>query len=408
MTVSATTSSASSQSSAAPLASSRGPRVYDKRQSCLFCGRLQTKISSHLLNCHLDQPDVLEVNSVRILDDDSHEVRKEKAARRRVMFELLRNRGNYEHNLRAKDSGDIIVVRRPEEGAPIIAADYGPCPGCFGYYMISDLSKHMSYRCVGNPNGQRKSQATLRLESERLRRGAQCSKLSPELEEVFNGMQDDAIRSIAKADELIRELGEEWIHKTDRLTGRSTQRHFVSQKMRECARLIELLRKVKPEYESFYMTDFIKPALLPTILECLNTSDPKAAFAPSTVLKIGEDLDAIASIKSTNAIMANDAISRQQADDFIYIKGKKWGTRVASKAHHALKVRRFNRVTELPTTADLDLLNQYIASQIQDVSQKLEATDGDMCQTFKTAQELVLVRLLTFNKRRPAEVETLR
>ncbi len=39
----------------------QGRRVYNKHQSCYYCGQLKTKISKHLLQCHMDEAEVAHI-----------------------------------------------------------------------------------------------------------------------------------------------------------------------------------------------------------------------------------------------------------------------------------------------------------------------------------------------------------
>ena len=104
-------------------------RKWDKKHYCCYCLQPQSKLPRHLQTCHPDESDVCGFIQ-----------EKDKAARQKLLCKL-RNLGNHLHNCEVKrhNRGTLIVGYRPS--GHVNAEDYGPCPYCYGYYVMKDLWK---------------------------------------------------------------------------------------------------------------------------------------------------------------------------------------------------------------------------------------------------------------------------
>lgn len=64
-----------------------------------------------------------------------------KSQERKGMWTLLRNRGNFEHNIKAlMTGGSLIVDRRPSQEKPV--DDFLPCPYCLAFIVKDDIWRH--------------------------------------------------------------------------------------------------------------------------------------------------------------------------------------------------------------------------------------------------------------------------
>ena len=64
-------------------------------------------------------------------------------------FELIRNKGNFEHNVKVLQ-GDapresFIPIRRQEKY--VNPPDYIPCPSCYGFFYHPELWRHVKHHC---------------------------------------------------------------------------------------------------------------------------------------------------------------------------------------------------------------------------------------------------------------------
>ncbi|XP_038077191.1 uncharacterized protein LOC119745009 [Patiria miniata] len=117
-----------------PTANIGKTRVWDKRQYCLYCRESFAKLPRHLRHAHRDEPDVIFLS------------RTQCPITQRRLLSKLRNLGNHLQNsdVLRQGTGKLIVVKRPSPGETVArtAADYQPCPYCFGYYVLRDQTKH--------------------------------------------------------------------------------------------------------------------------------------------------------------------------------------------------------------------------------------------------------------------------
>jgi hypothetical protein len=75
---------------------------------------------------------------------------------------------------------------------------------------------------------------------------------------------------------------------------------------------------------------------------------------------------------------------------------------VSSTAVSNLDHRKYDKIVDLPQATDLQKLSTYLTQNL------LQITEVNDASGMKAAQELLMIRLLTFNKRRPMEVEAIR
>ena len=387
----------SSEASAKTGLQKKHVRVHNKRQYCLYCEQSFSKISSHLLNCHMMEEEVKKLFETKgeIGDTDMEKKRKEKE--RKDRFELLRNKGNFIHNERVlrEGVGELILVRRPTKNFDV--SEYGPCSYCLGYFKKSDLGKHQTNHCHFR-HGKSKPRYAI-LQSEILM--GQHSEASKHLREVYATMKNDQIKHVATSDSLIVGLGNSWANKTR--GNKARNKNYVSQKMRETARYLLNLQKVGDS--SGDMSSFITPAkfdicvkaAVMTAGELSNDSLER----PSVAIKIGHNLVKMAMIKRSMAMKDRKPNEEAivEAERFLLVKEGEWYEKVTSMALGNLATRKFNSAQRLPRSEDLKKMSDYLKASI-----KVPVASCSF-EEYRELQTNVLARLLTFNRRRPGELE---
>ena len=79
-----------------------------------------------------------------------------------------------------------------------------------------------------------------------------------------------------------------------------------------------------------------------------------------------------------------------------------WEVDVKKRARHVLRERKLNAMTELPDPAD-------IAKFAQHMQEKMQMMESPTTyEEFRTLQYLTMARLISFNRRRPGEVQVMR
>ncbi|XP_071811184.1 uncharacterized protein [Apostichopus japonicus] len=168
-------------------------RLWDKHHFCVYCEVSYAKLPRHMEAAHSSELEVAEILS---LDKGSKE--------RSRMWEILRNKGNHAHNVEVltKGRGFIVPVKRPTNAIPV--SWYLPCKQCLGYYIGSDMWKHLKV-C---PLTDVKKPQSKSLQSE-------CALLLPMKgsnaafrEKVLGKMNRDEVSVVVRNDETIIQLGE--------------------------------------------------------------------------------------------------------------------------------------------------------------------------------------------------------
>lgn len=75
-----------------------------------------------------------------------------------------------------------------------------------------------------------------------------------------------------------------------------------------------------------------------------------------------------------------------------------WSDCMSCPASSAQKAMTYNRPDELPTTGDLMKLNQYTETRLDELTEQLQAEPSYIA--WRALSEIVLARLVVFNKRR--------
>ena len=129
-------------------------RVYDKKNSCFFCGKELAKIARHYLMVHKGESDVQKISALKM---DSKE--------RKNLLAILRERGNFHHNLRIQKTGGELKVHRRPSRAGVDGSMYTPCVKCFKYVLKRELWRHNQTCIVKNEEGEKKTHRRLQYES---------------------------------------------------------------------------------------------------------------------------------------------------------------------------------------------------------------------------------------------------
>ncbi|XP_068694511.1 uncharacterized protein [Montipora foliosa] len=367
-------------------------RVYDKRQACFYCGVLVSKIARHYELKHKTERDVAIALSFN-----------KRSPTRKKHLEKLRLLGNYHHNLNVLETGkgELIVFRRPTSGKECSPSDFLPCNYCLGFIRRQELWKHVKL-CKFKPEGDefpkhRKVQEKARLQ---LFPAIYSDSI---LCQLFATMKSDQISLIARNDWLIKEIGVLLIEKHG-----EKQNNFVSQKMRELARLLLQLRKTSVNADA-NLSDFIKPQEFDVVVSAVKALS-KFQFddgvhqvaTPSLALKIGHSLKKCVNVLRGHALRRKDDSLLEDVDNFEKLIEAEWSHRVSHHSLRALGTQKFNRVELLPLAEDLEKLRKSVLSIMQSTAQVLQEGQPQLESWSKLAQA-TLARLVMFNKRRGGE-----
>lgn len=101
-----------------------GQRMYDKRQYCFYCCKSFCKMARHLAQVHKNETEVAKALSF-----------PKGSKERRINLDLLRNKGNCEHNRKVLKAGKGVLVPRQQPKAKTVdVKDYNHCLNCQGLF----------------------------------------------------------------------------------------------------------------------------------------------------------------------------------------------------------------------------------------------------------------------------------
>ncbi|XP_014672580.1 PREDICTED: uncharacterized protein LOC106813048 [Priapulus caudatus] len=358
------------------------------------------KPTAHMCAVHKDQKEIISLTHLMRAECDNETTREQKVKERQRQVNILRNKGNHMHNLRVLEAneGEIILSRRPAAPGTVYLDSYGPCKHCYAW--CCDMTKHQNYRCIGMIDKTTKvSKRCAELQSDILKgRYSDASQLLKD--EVYPRMLNDEVTQIATSDPIIVELGNSWIRKSRK--NKLRRANYASTKMRTAARLLKTLRRFDSTHVN--MTDFLVPAkfemvVSATVKTCGGTED---SFShPCTAIKLGHDIQRMTDIKETKALMDGNKQQQVNAENFNKLMRKNWHEHITSLANAVITERNFNKLVLLPKPDDLKKLSDHIQGEIGKMDVIKDKSD------FRRAVELVEARLLTYNKRRPGELEAI-
>ncbi|PIK42020.1 hypothetical protein BSL78_21142 [Apostichopus japonicus] len=154
---------------------------------------------------------------------------------------------------------------------------------------------------------------------------------------------------------------------------------YISQKMRELARLLLKIKETKPDVKSLY--DCISPKQFDTVLEAVRNLaglHPQTGKykTPSLALKLGHSLQTCALIVKAECIKSEDTVKEDQADKFSKLPVIEWAHKVGTGARTTLEERKWNK----PTCYHYQRTSQLHAklSEVIEEKQKLLALSDDV------------------------------
>ena len=361
-----------------------------KKSYCFYCKKSKTNLSRHFILQHAEEDDV--------------KTMVEEPSQREDILVKLRHLGNHLHNNRVmrKGRGELAVVYRQKKPG-LTAHQYVPCPHCFGWFTAGTLYKHGKL-CRFNKRKEQKGVFYLQ-NGKKLK--ATPLKTSDRLSDILQGLSNDAVSDVVKADRLLCELGE-------RLTvkhGHDSNRHgYVRSTLRTLARLLIQIRKADEELSTFEKT--IHPKNFSVILEAcrkLSGFDSKsnAYETPSLALKIGNFYTQLIDVKYSIAIERSDDVIAKQCQELKKLFEIRWTKEFTSNAFRTFTEKRKNTISLVPLTEDLITFTNFLKKQIAESLDALKGTPS--CKaSYSQLQKALLAQIILFNRRRSGEVSRLK
>ena len=325
----------------------------------------------------------------------------------------LRKLGDNENNKRVIDrkAGELILARRPSKHLDI--RDYGPCTICFEWVYLPQIKQH--YRRCQNVHAteenaeqlssrnkpELENQRDLVIHSQVMAGHIDSSKHSKAMQqEVLPSIKDDEIGKLATQDPLILSLGESWLLRNK--GNNEKRKHYASQHMRLVARLLLHVRE-KTSLANLSLWDALVAKnfdhIVAAALMCTCPSqDEEFLASPSNAIKLKYDLVRLIQIKYTSELKTG--FNAKDTKRLLTIIKFNWATQVNTHARAELQNRQLTKEKKYPSPQDVALLTHHL-------QESLKMTTLEV-RNFDRLVELLLTRLLLFNKRRSGEIEVIK
>ena len=368
---------------------------HDKRHACYYCSTLITNVWRHY---HLQHSGEVEVQNILC---SKHNEKKRAINRLRML-------GDYYHNVQvlSKKSGQLIVVRRPSSNKQASYRDFLPCVGCKGFFWRKELWRHCK-SCESWQTSQQPETACQKVGSMLLAPVLYtAANIDPALAAVLASMASDQVSLVAKNDCIILTFGSIVAQNCT-----TVQYNYVSQRMRQLARLLMELRD-QAQAPNADLSSFLKPEQFDTVVAAVQKvceytqctqAEPAKLKVPSLALKLGHALRKCCTLLINKALREKNAALEGDAESFMrMLDSIEWKTKVSSIAMKTITCEKRNKPDLIPLTADLVKIKTYLESAIPELSDRLTAEPNT--ENYVNLVDCLVSRIILFNKRRGGEV----
>lgn len=370
---------------------SKGKKRTGKKQCCVYCEKMDLKISRHMEIHHRDES---EVAKILCLQKGSKE--------RKNAWGLLAAKGNNLHNLKVREEGVGILIPKYRQSASQNTEKYLSCEFCRGLFVQTDLWKHHN-SCVARPDGVKSDAPSL---NSRL-----LLPIPKTVSEDFNRcvlmkIRDDVIGRKAKTDSLIQEFGQRLYEKSSKYEHTHS---YIACRMRELARFVLAVQKINTSLNT--LQKCIDPTLWSTLIKAIKeeagfSSERKTFVSPSFAQKVGYSLKKCASILKTQAAEANDYAAVERMKIFIEMYLDEYDERISSLARDSLSTAQYNNVKYLPIVEDVVKLSTFLEKEILALMEMKSPEDKEF--QYSSLCKLVLAQIILFNRKRSGEAARLK
>lgn len=367
---------------------SQGPKGNNKKNFCVFCHTLQSKIARHLENKHHNEEQVKDfLNLPKGCTERLHKIA------------IIRKEGNFIFNATKEyNHGKMITVRRPTQKTKQNGTNFVNCCYCNGFYARNNI-RHHAQQC----NGNEKSSSRNILQNARRALGRYHPETSRRMRiEILPVLQEDEITKAIRYDRAIILYGNSMCKKLVH----QHQNIYIRGHLRLLGRLVLALRNRNSEINT--LADAYAPQFYRIVIEALNdvaeldiktnmyTHSSNASTLGTCLKKIGKILD-------VTYMMDRDLGKRKDVDDFMKIFEVDFSGTVNKVVTETLTKLKRQKRTILPHTSDIKSLSNYLKKKIEENSKIL--LKGFSYEAWKSLAEVTLTAIQVFNRRRAGETE---
>ncbi|XP_029017005.1 uncharacterized protein LOC114861679 isoform X3 [Betta splendens] len=366
---------------------------YSKRNYCLFCSRLVTKMARHLENVHSDRAEVAVAFQY-----------PKKSKERKMIWNKLRNEGNFAHYKEVLKTGKGKLAVRVRPKWPSKVTDYIHCLYCRGLFSKKCMFRHMK-TCSENKNENEPRLGRLSIAMRCVLEASENIEMSDGLRKVLCGMLYDDVTQTIINDKIILQFGEQMFghYSTD-----AKKNGYLKQNLRHLGRLVLEAAKTTPlkNLEEFFCLSSFRHVMSTVNVLAGYDAESKTYKVPSLALKLGYHLQKACSIVQENAVKSGDDNMAESARRFLSAYKKKWNKLVSVGALSTLRESKL--VTEaqnVPNVQDVKRLFFHIENDAVLIENKFRETPST--KNYSALAKVILAQTILFNRRTGLEVSSM-
>ncbi|XP_054601443.1 uncharacterized protein [Nothobranchius furzeri] len=346
---------------------------------CYVCGKGMIKAARHL-KLHADnEPDIAKAFAFPA-----------KSSQRRKLLDILRNRGNSQHNQQVLSSNTgVLKVRRRSRGDAADATCYSRCFYCKAMFKQSQLWRHVS-SCAKKTSESITSGQMGALEDISPEESEFKHQIPSDVKKILSTMKQDEIPLVIRNDLLLIQLAKSL---TRKFRKDPSKRDYIQRKLREMGRfLLELQKKAILSFE-----DALLPKNFFRVVTCMKKivgfNDRDDSYVkPALALKLGNSLK-----RMGNLVLSQEKSSetmKTSARIFIEKCDREW--RVSQKDVSSARGQKPSRPSTVPFTRDVQALYKYMESLSASATESLKT--GEDSQVFNALSRVTLAQASVFSK----------
>lgn len=368
---------------------SHGPKGSNKRDCCLYCQKLQTKLCRHLTLIHCNEEAVA---SFSLLPKNSDERRRAIAA--------IRKKGNFLFNVNSDlNKGSLNPVRRPRTEMKRSGTNFTACPNCKGFYTKNNIRHH--YRSCTKKIWNTRGLLTAARQV--------IGRLHPIASEamrkrIIPNMQEDDILRIIRYDRIIILYG-------NKLCMKHRQEYLASMirsRLRLLGRFLKEMRTISGNISD--LASVYEPGYYDKVIEAVNIvaklNKVTGTYGiPYNASTLGMLLKKIGAILSAEYIKSQEPEKKKNVDEFLTLLTSDYGSSVNYLATETLIKNRRKKKIVIPVTEDIRKLANFLQTKITKYSKEL--LKKFTYDSWRNLAEVTLISIQIFNRKRAGELERL-
>lgn len=312
--------------------------------------------------------------------------------KRRKLMQLLRNRGNFEHNKKViRSGGYLIVSQRPTKSKDITSKIdlYVACSRCYGFYHRDEIYRH---KCPA-------LEATCKIHKLLPSSIIANTQADVDLNEFFNRMHPDFITRTAANDNTIRDFVVQQIDTTGLRSFNTIANkvRLLAEFLIECRKILEKdlsLAETLISEDIGFVREAVKRMFNYNVVS--EGKDLKINLdRPSSAIRLKQTLDKVAMLLHISAIKDCDWTSCKKLE-YLPIVLNHYLNPICVNARKNMKCSTSGLPQPLPANDSISKLVTYLDEQLKAIPHLLDNR--------RILSEIVMARVLIFNKRRSGEV----